>query len=93
MSEIIDLKQEFITAKSKESIVAFAGFRFTVDAAGKFRDGLIIISSRERSDGSGYLRLNHRAFDLFCDAVFVPGFCFFGVDRICAFCRLDCRRS
>lgn len=57
MSEIIDLKQEFITAKSKESIVAFAGFRFTVDAAGKFRDGLIIISLRERSDGSGYITL------------------------------------
>jgi len=57
MSAIIDPKQEFIAAKSKESIVAFAGFRFTIDGGGKHRDGLIVISSRERSDGSGYITL------------------------------------
>lgn len=57
MRAIIDPKQEFIAAKSKESIVAFAGFRFTIDGGDKYRDGLIIISSRERSDGSGYITL------------------------------------
>lgn len=57
MSAIIDPKQEFIAAKCKESIIAFAGFRFTIDDGGRHRDGLITISSRERSDGSGYITL------------------------------------
>jgi len=57
MSEVIDLKQEFITAKSKESIVAFAGFRFNFAATGQWCDGLLAVSSRERNDGSGYISL------------------------------------
>lgn len=57
MTEILDLKQEFITAKSKENIVAFAGFRLNMPATGVLRDGLLAISSRRRRDGSGYITL------------------------------------
>ena len=57
MSEVIDVRQEFITAKSKENIVAFAGFRFSFAATEKWLDGLLAISSRERDDGSGYITL------------------------------------
>lgn len=57
MSASIDLKQEFIAAKAKESIVAFAGFRFLIAGSDRYRDGLIIVSSRGRADGSGYITL------------------------------------
>ena len=57
MNEVIDLTQEFITAKAKESVVAFAGFRFNFAASGQHRDGLLALSSRRRKDGTGYITL------------------------------------
>jgi len=57
MTEIIDLRQDFITAKSKENVVAFAGFRLTAPQIGRQRDGLVAVSSRRRNDGSGYITL------------------------------------
>ncbi|MDY0042995.1 MAG: hypothetical protein RBS57_22000 [Desulforhabdus sp.] len=57
MTEVIDLRQDFITAKSKEKVVAFAGFRLTAPQIDRQRDGLIAVSSRRRSDGSGYITL------------------------------------
>lgn len=57
MSEAIDLKQEFIAAKSREIIIAFAGFSFNFAATGQSREGLLAVSSRERNDGSGYITL------------------------------------
>lgn len=57
MTEVIDLRQDFITAKSKENVVAFAGFRLTTPQADQQRDGLLAVSSRRRNDGSGYITL------------------------------------
>lgn len=57
MPEIIDLRQDFITAKSKENVIAFAGFHLTTSQVTQQRDGLLAVSSRKRHDGSGYITL------------------------------------
>ena len=57
MTDIVDPKQEFIIAKSKENIVAFAGFHFIMENTAQHRDGLLAVTSRRRNDGSGYITL------------------------------------
>lgn len=57
MNWMIDLKKEFIAAKAKEDIIGFAGFRLAVDRIDHPVEGNLIISSRRRDDGSGYLTL------------------------------------
>jgi hypothetical protein len=57
MTDVVDQKQDFITAKSKENIVAFAGFHFFIENTAQHRDGLLTITSRKRNDGSGYITL------------------------------------
>jgi hypothetical protein len=55
MNRAIDLKREFIAAKAKEDIVGFAGFRLSVHESDHLLEGNLVISSRKREDGSGYI--------------------------------------
>jgi len=55
MSPVIDLKREFIAGKAKEDIIGFAGFRLSVDESDHPLEGNLVVSSRKREDGSGYL--------------------------------------
>ena len=57
MGLVLDLKKEFIAAKAKEDIIGFAGFRLSIVENDHPLEGNLIISSRERNDGSGYLSL------------------------------------